>query len=42
MITEGDDDDEEEDGEKAEVMGEVLDDGDDVRVLLMDRSTGSV
>lgn len=41
MITEGEDD-EEEDGEKAEVMGEVLDDGDDVRVLLMDRSTGSV
>lgn len=42
-MTEGEDaDDEEEDGEKAEVMGEVLDEGDDVRVLLIDRSTGSV
>lgn len=42
MITEGKGDDEEEDGEKAEVMGEALCEGDDVRALLMDRSTGSV
>lgn len=41
VITEGEGDDEEEDGEKAEVTGEALCEGDDVRVL-MDRSTGSV
>lgn len=40
-MTEGEDDDDE-DGEKAEVTGEVLEEGDDVLVLLMDRSTGSV
>ncbi len=41
VMTEGEDDDDE-DGEKAEVTGEVLEEGDDVLVLLMDRSTGSV
>lgn len=44
-MTEGEDDDEdeqEEDGEKAEVMGEAVEKGGEERVLLIDRSTGSV
>lgn len=44
-MTEGEDDDEEEeeeDGEKAEVIGEAVEEGGEDRVLLIDRSTGSV
>lgn len=45
-MTEGEDDkdedEEEEDGENAEVMGEAVEEGGEDRVLLIDRSTGSV
>lgn len=44
-MTEGEDDvedDEKEDGEKAEVIGEAVEKGGEDRVLLIDRSTGSV